>query len=833
MKQGFDLEFGVRAVIVAASARRRSRRTACVLLLGAAPYAGVALAQDAAAAPTAAAEALEAQATPGEAVPAPAESAAAPAVAEDVSSGIEEVLVTARRREESAQSVPIAITALGASALEELHIENLDDLATVVPTLSVSAASGRPNAPVYSLRGIRPTEAIYGQDPTVAIYFGDVVMSPAEGSNMGMYDLASVQVLKGPQGTLFGRNTTGGAVLLSPKRPGHHFASDVMVGYGSYGRSETQVGIDMPIADNFAVRLSGRTIKSEGYQTNVAANSLNGSKLGGDDTRSARLSALWNLSDSIENYTILSYDKRMQNGRGLVLQAVNPNTALRCYDGPGNPNTGGQPCPTETTALPSIFDALARAQSRGVDKIESDLRQRDDIDVWGVVNTTTIGLGDDLQLKSIAGYRDFETKSLLDIDSTQIPDILTSDQSATLQHASYELQLLGTALDKQLDWVTGVYYYYEDGYQNSPGAVLTAINPASAGFTQRGDIHNISYSGFAQGSYRFAPDWSLTAGARWTNDKKEMEISTHTNAGCGLIGFDGNRLPADACSIPLSKSFSEPTGTLSLDYRLRDGVLVYVASRRGYRAGGFNLRGSQPVQYQPFDPETVTDAELGTKTDWLLGDWQMRSNLAVYHQWYDDIQRTVAVPVNGAPSSVIQNAAKAKVLGLELEQTIKPTRKLTLQLNYAYTDPKYQNWTDPASGTDLSSTPFYFTPKHAASATLSYVEPLEGDAGALQFSASGSYKSDTWINALQTSRDIAATPDTVRPLLQQDAYWLLDMSAAWTEIMGSKMDVSAYVKNVTDEQYAVGGVQLYTSFGLLARAYGEPRTVGMQLRYRF
>ena len=144
-----------------------------------------------------------------------------------VASGtLEEVMVTARRREENAQSVPIAITALGGEQIENLQIDNLENLQTVVPELSVSAASGRPNSPVYGLRGIRPTEAIYGQDPTVAVYFADFVLSPAQGSNLGIFDLASVQVLKGPQGTLFGRNTTGGAILFAPRRPGDEFAGD-------------------------------------------------------------------------------------------------------------------------------------------------------------------------------------------------------------------------------------------------------------------------------------------------------------------------------------------------------------------------------------------------------------------------------------------------------------------------------------------------------------------------------------------------------------------------------------------------------------------------------
>ena len=750
---------------------------------------------------------------------------------------LEEVMVTARRREESAQSVPIAVTALGAAELENHRVESLENLQTVVPALSVSAASGRPNAPVYSLRGIRPTEALYGQDPTVAVYFADVVMSPAEGTNLGMYDLSSVQVLKGPQGTLFGRNTTGGALLLTPKRPGNVFGGNVMVGFGNYGRNETQLSLDLPVAESFAMRLSGRTIESDGYQTNVAPGPMNGSKLGGESTRSVRLSMVWDITENVENYTVVSWDDKDTNGRGTVLQAINPATSLRCFDGPANPNGA---CFASDT-LPSYFDALARAQGRDIRDVESDMRQRDETEVWGLLNTITVELGDALTLKSIAGYRDFETFSNYDIDASQVPGILTSTQTATLEHASYELQLLGTAFDERFNWVTGLYWYNEDGLQNSPGDVLAGLNPNNP-FMQRGAVHNNSYSVFAQGVLRFTPAWSVTAGVRWNDDEKEMTLSSQTPAGCSLRDPNtGVLLPASQCSVTLSDSFSEPTGTVSLDFALREDVLLYAASRLGYRSGGFNLRATTPVEYAPFDPETVVDVELGVKADWFVGDWRMRSNVAAYNQWYDDIQRTVGVTNPfGVPGSAIQNAAKAKVFGIELEQTIAPTDNLSLLVSYAYTNPEYEDWVDPFAGQDLTATPFHFTPDHSANATLTYTVPLGSTAGELRFLASATYRSEVWINSLQTIQAINRTPASVLPFLQQESYTLFDLTAGWSGVMGSGFDVAAYVKNVTDREYSLGGIQLYESarpdirpFGIVTKAYGDPRTYGVELRYNF
>ena len=263
-------------------------------------------------------------------------------------------------------------------------------------------------------------------------------------------------------------------------------------------------------------------------------------------------------------------------------------------------------------------------------------------------------------------------------------------------------------------------------------------------------------------------------------------------------------------------------------------MLLYAASRLGYRSGGFNFRAVQPIEYKPFEPETVVDLELGTKADWLVGNWRMRSNLALYQQWYDKIQRGVAVTNSiGVPGSAIQNAAKANVFGIELEQTISPMRNLSLQISYAYTTPKYSEWDEPATGADLSRTPFHFTPKHAGSALLSYAVPFGGATEELRFSANGSYRSGVWINNLQNILAIEATPLAVRPALRQEAYWLFDLGADWMSVMGSGFDILAYVKNVTDEEYSVGGVQLYPTFGLTTKAYGDPRTYGMALRYKF
>ncbi len=730
---------------------------------------------------------------------------------------LEEVVVTARRKDENIQTVPIAVSVVSNEVMENFRFEDLNNLQSLEPSFSTSASSGRANAPVYSLRGIRPTEAIYGQDPTVAIYLADVVQSPAQGSNLGFYDLDSIQVLKGPQGTLFGRNTIGGAILLTPRKPGEVFAGDIMVGAGSYDLYETQFGVDLPLSDNFQMRISGRTIDGGDYQTNVAPGPGFGQELGGQNTRSLRATAVGRFTPDIDNTLMFTYDDKRTNGRGTTIQAVNPDHA-------------------RAGILPGFAEAVTRARNRSLKKVESDLAQKDDVEAWSVTNTTTAKLSDSVSFKLIANYREVDTDVVFDLDATSLAGVLTSEQQATLDHMSFEAQLLGTALDDRLDWVSGLYFYQEEGEESSPGSFF------GSRLLQSGEVDNKSYSAFLQGSYALTPDLTLSLGGRLNKDKKSMVVQQSMggtlcllqvadSAGTGLA-----RLPMTACEISLSDSFSQPTGTIALDYKLSDDVLVYATSRFGYRSGGFNLRASLPVQYEPFQEEKVIDIELGSKADWTLGAMQMRTNFAIFYQEYDDIQRTVAVanPLSNSPASVVTNAAAAEVFGVELQQTIRLTENLTLQFNLAYNDPEYNKWVDPATGADLSSTPFYFTPEYAGNVMLTYETKLPSNMGVLNFGVNAAYTDDIWINALHTNVTIAQHPDSILPLLQQESYWLFDANIGWREVGGTPLDLNLYIKNLTDEEYKVGGVQLYSgASGFISAAYGEPRTYGAQLRYRF
>jgi iron complex outermembrane receptor protein len=483
-----------------------------------------------------------------------------------------------------------------------------------------------------------------------------------------------------------------------------------------------------------------------------------------------------------------------------------------------------------------VFDAVDRAQGRDVNEVETNVDLFDDVEAWGLINTTSVEVSDEITFKSIISYREVEANSNGDLDATAIAGILDlSDQVATLDHHSVELQLQGDSLDGRLDWVTGFYYYHEEGSEISPGTFFADLLPLSP-LGQGASVDNDTYALFAQATYELTPDLSLTAGGRMNWDDKSITLLTTSAIGCSLsVGDPPQRLPLDQCALPLSESFSQPTGNVSIDYQATPDVLLYATGRLGYRSGGFNLRADIPAEYEPFEQETVWDIEAGTKADWFLGNVAMRSNVAVYYQWYDDIQRTVAVEnVGGSPGSAVVNAASATVFGIEVQQEIRPTDDLTLLFSYSYVDPQYDEWIEDFSGTDLSETPFFFTPTHSGSATLMYERPLAGNIGVFNFLANASYTGDQWINALHTIATIEQHPANILPLLQQENYWLVNASIGIDDIGGSGIDVQAYVRNLTDKEYKIGGVQLYTgATGIISAAYGTPQTYGMQARVSF
>ncbi len=724
---------------------------------------------------------------------------------------LEEIVVTARRREERLQDVPITVNTFSGEYLRASGINNFDDVQYHTPAMNIVYNSADTIEPRIALRGIIPFESRLADDPSAPVYFSEVVLTPPTGLNLALYDLASVEVLKGPQGTLFGRNSTAGALLINPRLPGEEFGGFVDVALGNYNMHRVDFGVDVPVSDNFQVRLAGRQTERDGFQTNrndqPGFERDFGKKLWNDNTKALRLSARWNITDDIENITVADWGRKTSRSRAAKAIA----TGLPPFE----PNID------RNLALRNPHDV--RISAVGPENVEHTF----------LANTTTWRLGD-IILKNILGYRNSRSRRVFDLDGMDrivIESAPGGSDTAGADQYSIEFQALGTAMNERLDWVAGLYYYDMDGSATQ--------NPV----TQNGTLESVdykseSYAIFAQGTYDFDNPWSLTLGARQSWDKRDIDLTTFhgtltPNPFCALLDSGPD------CTLSNSESFDKATWHASLAYNFSDDVMAYATVGTGYKAGGFNSRASSSAALSPFEEETVLSYEIGLKAEWLMGSWQVRSNLSAYYMDYEDIQVAVSecLDLGGEFCQIVsnkKNAGEARYRGMELQFTVVPTDNLQLDIGYSHVDPKYKKWDDidsQGNPIDRSDTLFPLQPDNEFNAALRYTIPLASDIGDLTLNANVVWRDDQVLtldpNVLLDSR--------FRDVAIQKSYHLIDLRADWSSVMGSKFDLSLFVKNLEDKTHVVSrSDQLREGRNLfMAHIYGEPRTVGAAIRYSF
>ncbi len=806
---------------------------------------------------------------------------------------LEEVVVTARRRVEMAQDVPLAITAMSPEMLEDKSIFQFSDLGKNIPGFSVSSNSGSTNSPVVALRGQRPSETLLTLDPAVPLYFAEIVMTPVYGTNLAMYDLANVQVLKGPQGTLFGRNSTGGAVLLSPQTPANEFEGYLKGTVGNYNLYKAEGAVSVPVNDVFTFRLAGQSTDRDGYQSNVAQNDTACSDcLWSEDSYGLRLVASLDTG-TFRNLSTLSYDQDDSVGRSPVAVGFNPETGLgQLYDmiwngalGRSNPFFAGLGVPTEA----AVDDAIARQSRRSPFKVEVEAMPDQRIENWFFANATEFDLSDELTLKNIFGYRKLEFSELpetdgisqrlfgaITIDSPTVPDDvgLPGRRTVESEQFSNEVQLIGYAFDQRLEWVAGVYWYKMEGSEKFLSNNL-GRNPAwPAGpspvpdpdldtlwaFAQNGlylsssegSVLNEAYAVFGEGTFDIDDQWSATLGLRQTWDKREL---TAKNRGtpftdptlspqCSMTDEAGNFLPNDGCVRTVDETFSSPTWRVAVNYSPEHAQLLYGSISTGYRSGGFNMRGTNNVTLAPFDEETVLNYEIGHKADWnagVLGN--VRTALALYWQEYSDIQKTQGVIVDSQFVTNTVNAAEAVIRGAELDITAAPSDRWLFSLSYSYIDAYYKEWGLPrdVGGAvivfDNSSSPFVYVPEHSLTATAKYTLPLDASVGEVSLLASVYWQSEMdshpqpqHFGSFGFSDDVV---QVMRNAQKLDAYDIWNFRLSWRGVMGSSFDADLFVNNAFDEEYVIGGLNVIDSLGWAADTYGEPRTFGGSVRWNF
>jgi iron complex outermembrane receptor protein len=727
---------------------------------------------------------------------------------------LEDIMVTARRITESAQNVPISISVVSAEDLERYSITVDRDILNKIPSVG---ASGYADSSYIAIRGQFGKGAVVTyQDevPTVSegphATFGIGVGGPAM-----FYDMENVQVLKGPQGTLFGRNTTGGAILYATKKPTEDFSASVEGEFGNLNYTSVTAVLNTPLgSDNVLLRLAGTWIQRDGY-THVLSEPghPNGIYSGNLNAWSTRATLSMKPEDgNFRNDLTLQYMVNNNNGGSDIFRAYDPNFL------------GGY----LLYLFPKLPQLLAQQNSYGVrTQIPIGVEQTYDATYLTVTDVLNYKVSDNITLRNIANYQKFIIYSWnTDGDGTIYPIVdaaynLLSPENLT--QMSEEFQVQGKSFHDDLTWVAGAFLldappptdFYDRQSYFLGGQSITQWRSG-----------NDSKALYAQGTYDLSTLLSglrFTAGFRYTWDHFYDQVRN----GIPAIGecpppLQASLPGADAlCTQTGEGSQSAPTWTVGFDYTIVPHTLVYVASRRGYREGGINP-GSESLGFGEYGPEHVTDAEIGVKSDWSVGGVKVRTNAAAYHQWYTQIQAQELV---GAPGGqfifVTQNGPNAHISGLEFEGTVQPIKDLELAATFAYLNYDY-NFTPltPPEAASLKNSLSFDRPRYKYTFSGTYHLPIPEPLGDLSMSADWYYQSPTIFALGQASL-----------FDQEGGYGILNLNINWDHIAGRPITASIFVNNAADKVYYMNAYAISEILGTSAINYAPPRLFGIRLKY--
>jgi iron complex outermembrane receptor protein len=754
--------------------------------------------------------------------------------APEESGALAEVVVTARRQTESLEKVPVAIEAISQKELQERQIATETDLESAVPGLSVVEATSS-NQLSFAIRG-QALDAFSYTSPTVLTYFNEFQTSGTSAS--AFYDLESVQVLKGPQGTLFGRNATGGAVLYTSTPPSQEFGGYVNIGVGNYRDKKIEGAVTLPANDVLSFRIAAQSEKRDGFEHNLYLNLYEDSV----DSKNVRLSMLFKPTDKLTSSTVYQFGKYGGYSGALKIQnayacgTVNNGYTLACTSAalypPNNPAQIRFPQLAQFGGLPGLFALQNKSPFWNV---WNDTTSSHDAEQGEMVNKTTYQLTDDVAIKNIIGYNKLNSRDQTDVDGSpfQILTIgLTGGPSAEgynyrTEQYSDELQLAGTLDEKKLNYIFGAYYSRDFEAEDIPlnvGADYPGgtVEPTGA-FRYNFETQDESRALFFQTTYEILEGFHFTAGYRETWERVDI-VQVQDSVPNDLYAILG--VP------PAELSETKPSWTLGLDYQLTPEAMVYVAQRGSFREGGFNGTSTVPnpngtgAIYDQFKPETSTDVEVGAKFSGKIATLPARLNIAVYDQQIRDVQRAVYLGIAAETS----NARKARVDGVEMDALIDLTAWLQWGANFAYTNARYTDGTASAVNavtgvlTPLVLGPYGDTPKETGSVYVRVTHQLPSDLGELALRGDIYSQSTFYYTNLANT----LTPGTGIP-----GYSLMNARLDWNQIAGSKFHASAYVHNIANKEYETGGLGLGGVIGSNAVDLGTPRMYGVELGVRF
>lgn len=769
----------------------------------------------------------------------------------------DQIIVTARRRAEDISRVPTSVTALGADALAERSVSTQSDLQIAVPGLVVRETQSNNNLN-YSIRG-QTVDAFSGSSTAVVPYLNEVPF--VAGGVASFFDLQSIQVLKGPQGTLFGRNATGGAVLSTAARPVDNFEGSLKLGYGNYDAINLEGVLNIPIAeDRLLFRGAFKVVNRDGYIDNVYSGPVYGgndnSQLGKVDSQAFRGSLLFQPSDTVENLLMVQYERTRGNNSGTSLFSFNTcgdlgpdGSVLAC----GAHFLFGPQLDTNIGFAGAWDAVLASHPGYDPNGIQGVLdRQQNELGFWqvnsaapsfhrgkdvAVANTTTIELSDSMTVKNIFGYSHSNavdsteqtgTPYLLisnyDINRPLNADLRSYGNDVTNESISNELQLQGSFADEGVEYILGGYFQELRNHTIFPQSYfdLGPIIP-SASTTSNFKIKDRATALFAHGTFDLGilaglDGLKFSAGGRYAWEKISL---THQPGGT----FFGLTTP-DA-------KFDRASWNVGLEYQATPDLMLYLVARESWRAGGIN--GVAPpalsatlTNTDKFKPEVAQDFEAGLKYNGFLGDARTYFYLSAYTMQVENVQRALfpTNPVNPALGSiaVTVNVPEARIKGLELETGIEPTDWLSFGVSGAFTDSEFTKSEALVFGNPTNYGPVADTPRWSGSAFAAVTVPLANGMGDLRL------RGDVYG---QSSFFFSNTANSITPQTKLPSYTIANFRVDWEDVAKSGMTVGFWVRNAFNEKYYVGGLAQGSSLGVNATNVGRPRMYGVELKAEF
>lgn len=741
--------------------------------------------------------------------------------------GDQEIVVTARRREESLQDTPVAVTVLSAQALERQQIIGTTDLDQVAPNLqftSYGTLTGNNSAAQVFIRGIGQTDATAAVDPGVGIYIDDVYMGRSVGGAMEFRDIANVQVLRGPQGTLFGRNTIGGAVLITSNAPGTGAGNTVRAAVGDDGLWEIFGAFDLPISEQWSARISGGYRKRDGYVRRVFDNV----DLGDENSAFGQFALRWQPSTALSFTLRGDYANEDENGSPFVFRTINERATFVAAASVAAGCPGATFPPPFVPATPdprcgNDAQALGPFRNGGTYPASSNLEN------YGVSLVAEWDATEALTFKSITARRHLDWSGTRDADNTPLL-ILHTNYTSESDQFSQELQAL---IDVgRFNGVIGGYYFDEDSFDR---VIVPLGNPGTSFDTQRVSLDTRAWAAFTQWTFDVTDALSLTAGIRYTRETKGIQGTLFNVAPAtapepppptALCPFNGAPPTQVRCLfIPttrFSRTFSSTTGSASIQYRWSPAFMTYASWSQGFKSGGFNQRynaappGNAPIS---FGAERAETFELGFKSNPAP---RLRFNAALFTTSYDDIQLTYRLGV----VPLLFNAGEATIRGAEFELAWSPIRDLNIDASLGWLDNEFDSINNPPPFGSVTPTAVAtldsrlpFTPEWQAHLGVSYGIQL-GGGWRLTPRADISYTDSQFFDA-GNSPEIA----------QLDSVTLINAGLA---LDNGSWRVALNIVNLTDELYPVAGTSsLTTASGYAEIIYARPRNFSISASVNF